>query len=137
MTSKTSKSKRVKDEEMDTSDDDYIDPEMEKYFKKKEKPAAKNGHVNGTAKNGHKKEKEEIEDDEEEDVNDSEDEDDDDDDDDMQLDEMNLNEDDENQNEGGDDQNEGRIRLTLKIIQAWQAKLSVIRLLFPQSNYVF
>lgn len=116
------KSKRGKqDQEMDTSDDDYIDPEMDKYFNKK-KEGGKLAAENPNNKNGHGKShlwKKDDDDDEDEDEDEDEEDETSDDDDEMQLDEMNLNEGDESK------EDDGRVKLTLKMIKTWQTQLSV------------
>lgn len=132
--------RREDTDEVDTSDDDFIDPSMEKYFNNKNKPAAKkNGVLKPEASkvaesNGVGNQDEDDEDDEDKELesesngDDNEDiseEDEEEEEDEMEFDQMNLNADEDGGKLNDVDSNDGRTRLTLKMIKIWSNKLSV------------
>ncbi len=113
-------------DELETSDDDYVDPSIEKYFKKKE----------GKVKNGKKvaQTKPELVEESESDYEVEDEEEDDDDDDDEKSEDMS----DENNEDPQSDKDEaaeaendkepdtdGRKKLTMKMIENWSEKLGV------------
>ena len=129
--SKVNNKKVQMDEEMDTSDDDYIDQKMEKYFKSnKQKIEEKLGLMdNGSIKT--KKSKDEDDDEDFEDISDYEEEEEDEEE--MEEDEKSESEEEQehSENENGlndvDENGEydGRKKLTMKMINNWSTKLSV------------
>ena len=106
--------------ELETSDDDYVDPSIEKYFKKKEGKKAKND------KKPFEEESEsdyEVEDDEDEPEDDSDDEN-------EQPEAEQEDEEAENETENGKEPAEdGRKKLTMKMIEKWAEKLGVSSLI--------
>lgn len=131
--SKSKIEKPVKlDEEMETSDDDYIDPKMEKYFQDtKDKIQEKLGQ-NGKHQKKNKKQEEDEEDNDFEDISDFEEEEEDDDDNQEEMDDEEQS-DEEIEENSGDDKNEDeqeidmdqRKKLTLTTINNWSKKLGV------------
>jgi hypothetical protein len=126
------------DSEMETSDDDYIDPSMEVYFKKKDKKSDKNG----TAKKAEAKKNEEADDDsspyessEESEPEESEQE--------SDSDEFDYDDEDvemkEDEAENGAEVSEGeteddsRTKLTPQMIKKWSAALRVLYLINKKS----
>ncbi|RNA10362.1 nucleolar complex 2 -like protein [Brachionus plicatilis] len=125
-----SKNERSRKSDEDTSDDDYIDPKMEKYFQDtKDKIHEKLG-LNGKQQNKSKNTQDDDEDDDFEDISDFEEEEDDQEE--MDLEEEQSEDQDEGEENSGDEKNEGeeeidvdqRKKLTLKTINSWSTKLA-------------
>lgn len=113
--------------DLETSDDDYIDPAMDVYFQKKPKKGEKasNGHAEKKSIINDESESESEEEEQPESESESEEED---------LDDVELDDADE-EKEGGDvemkDQDDdevddGRTKITLKMIKLWSKRLSVL-----------
>lgn len=107
------------EEEVETSDDDFIDPSIEKYFNKKQE-----FKKNGSKKKHSDDEEEDVsdyeeqEDDEEEEVENEEESDED-------EDKIDQEENPEANENDDDDPNDGRKRLDVKTIRNWSNKLAV------------
>ena len=99
----------------ETSDDDFIDPSMDKYFKPSKKESKKKVEVVEESESEEEEEEEEEEQDEDDSGSEAE--------------EKDLNGNDKDEDDE-DNQNDGRKQLTFKMIENWTEKLSVINLKF-------
>lgn len=101
-------------DDYETSDDDFVDPEMDKYFKSDKKGKADKTTTKGKKEEPVSESEEEEEDDEEEPEEESQDE--------SESEEENDNQESGAENE--DDEEDGRTQVTSKMIQNWAQELS-------------
>jgi hypothetical protein len=119
-------------EDIETSDDDYVDPSMDKYFKNKDKKTTKKAEKNGkkeelSESESDYEEPEELEEEESDVESESEPEEDDEEEEQDDDDGVDGADADEKMdiNEGDGEENDGREKITLKTIKSWSSKLAV------------
>ena len=126
-TKSNTKAQKMAVDDVDTSDDDYVDPEMDKYFAKKGGESKIKNAVNG--KSGIWDDKEEDDEDlseyEEEEAEDSSEEEDDEE---NGENEKNGGGEAEEEEEADNDRSDGRKKLTMNLIKKWSNDLGVLYL---------
>jgi len=129
-TKSNAKAQKMAVDDVDTSDDDYVDPEMDKYFAKKGGESKIKNAVNG--KSGIWDDKEEDDEDlseyEEEAEDSSEEEEEDDGDDEENGENGEKNGGGEAEEEEDNDRSDGRKKLTMNLIKKWSNDLGVLHL---------
>ena len=134
VSNKAKKVEQAADVDMDTSDDDYVDPAMDKYFEKN-KGESKIKSAAGGKSGLWNEEDEDVSDYEEEEEPDDEDmseeEEEDDDEDEVENGENGHQE----ENGDGEDKEDGRKKLTMNLIKKWSDSLGVSKAFFFSNHY--